>query len=256
MIQFPQKSDYPDAFEILENPEKDVKLYVRMVVSSAFAYFDSDPITRFLFKKRFYQIDNFLRQNNHNHFNKALDVGTGVGFFIPALSSYADEVVALDYSDDILKYVNTMVESRKLKNVTTLRGDILKLPFADNSFDLVICMSVLEHFNPLEEPLKGLKRILRPGGLLVIGYPSETKLFRFLHQKVLAVTTAKGRIVRKYLDAEQSDKSLHAPHVSTGAEIAKTVRSVGLKEVCSKAIKLIPPFFELYRIHFLQKFDK
>ncbi|MDB5239102.1 MAG: Methyltransferase protein [Candidatus Parcubacteria bacterium] len=255
MIVFPEKKDYPDSFSILDNPEKDVKKYLRMVVSSAFAYFDADPVTKYLFRKRFYIIDSFLKKVGMSKVKSALDVGTGVGYFVPALASYADKVVALDYSDDILEYVAVMAKNRGLANVTTLRGDILKMPFPDNTFNLVICMSVLEHFKDLRDPLLELKRVLAPGGILVTGYPSETAFFRFLHQKVIAWTTKKGKKAREYLNKneESDDTAMHAPHVSNAEDIQGAVEAAGLQEVTSKAIKLLPPFLELYRINFLRK---
>lgn len=253
MIYFPEKTDYPGMLALLDAPEKDPERSLRMIVSSAFAYFDTDPITKYLFKKRFYLIDDYLTKINAIHVKKVLDVGTGIGFFVPTLASYAENVVALDYSDDILEQVSAMARHRGLGNVTTVRGDILELPFEDGAFDLVICMSVLEHFEQLEKPLKELKRVLAPQGLLIVGYPSETLFFRFLHQKVLGWATSKGRKVKKILESEHSDEAFHAPHVSTGKDIARAIGVLGMREECSRSINLVPPFLELYWIHFLRK---
>jgi SAM-dependent methyltransferase len=50
-------------------------------------------------------------------------------------------------------------------------GDALQLPFADHSFDVVICSEVLEHVLAYREVLAEIRRVLRPGGALVASVP-------------------------------------------------------------------------------------
>ena len=50
-------------------------------------------------------------------------------------------------------------------------ADINRLPFADASFDCVICSEVLEHIPEHEKALKELVRILKPQGTLVVSVP-------------------------------------------------------------------------------------
>lgn len=53
------------------------------------------------------------------------------------------------------------------------RDPLGKLPFADNSFDVVISFYSLEHLYPLEPHVKEMHRVLRPGGIFAGGIPSE-----------------------------------------------------------------------------------
>lgn len=50
-------------------------------------------------------------------------------------------------------------------------ADALALPFADHCFDVVICSEVLEHIEPYREVLGEIRRVLKPGGLLVTSVP-------------------------------------------------------------------------------------
>ena len=75
-ILFPQKSDYPESLAILDNPHKDVNLYMRLVVSSASAYFETDPFTRYLFKKRFLWVEDYMKSTSGGRFEKAIDIIT------------------------------------------------------------------------------------------------------------------------------------------------------------------------------------
>ncbi|MCG3168507.1 MAG: Ubiquinone biosynthesis O-methyltransferase [Pseudomonadales bacterium] len=50
-------------------------------------------------------------------------------------------------------------------------ADALALPFADHCFDVVICSEVLEHIGPYRAVLAEIRRVLKPGGLLVASVP-------------------------------------------------------------------------------------
>src|SRR3989338_3868454 len=247
---FPQKSDYPESLAILDNPHKDVNLYMRLVVSSASAYFETDPFTRYLFKKRFLWVEDYMKSTSGGRFEKAIDIGCGIGFFLPTISSYANKVVALDYSSDILNYARFMTNKKNISNVDFVQGNVSYLPFPDKSFDLVVCMSVLEHFKNPEQPLRELKRVLAPGGLLIIGYPTETPLFRILHGKVSRIMP-KRRKIQKIFDQEKPGAEFAAPHMTDAKTITKAINDVGFYKNTSKSIKLLPPFFKLYTINFL-----
>jgi SAM-dependent methyltransferase len=64
-------------------------------------------------------------------------------------------------------------------DVDVLQADVTKLPFGGSSFDLVLCNSVLEHEPKFWLALDEMKRVLSPGGLLVIGVPA----FSSTHQR-------------------------------------------------------------------------
>jgi len=248
--KFPQKSDYPESLDILNNPHKNIDLYMRLCVSSASAYFETDPFTKYLFKKRFYLVEDYIKHSTDGRFKKALDVGCGIGFFLPILASVAEKVTALDYTSDVLEYARFMTEKRDIKNVDFIEGDIKSLPFDDKSFDLIVCMSVLEHFQSLAGPIGELKRILAPGGFLVVGYPTETPLFRFLHKKASRILP-KRRKINKIFENERPGKEFAAPHLSDEKAITKALFGAGFSEKNSRSINLLPLFFKLYTIKFL-----
>lgn len=83
-----------------------------------------------------------------------LDVGCGNGFFVNTLvntfSNRFDSVIALDPSEEALKYV----EAEKLD------GSIANLPFEDESFDLLTSLEVLEHL-PQEDFKRGIFELQR-----------------------------------------------------------------------------------------------
>jgi SAM-dependent methyltransferase len=61
-----------------------------------------------------------------------------------------------------------------------LRGDTFALPFADGSFDKVVCSEVMEHVHDYTAAARELARVLRPGGLAAITIPTATSEHLYL----------------------------------------------------------------------------
>ncbi len=101
-----------------------------------------------------------------------LDAGCGTGAILQRLDD-PEKNVGIDLSPEAI----SICRRRGLNNVR--QGDICTLPFADGSFDAVICSSVLYHqwVNDVAGAVREMRRVLRPGGLLLINVPA----FRFLH---------------------------------------------------------------------------
>ena len=100
---------------------------------------------------------------------RLLEVGCGTGGMLREMVSWA-EVYGLDVSKEAVGYC------RERGLTTVCRGSLNALPFADDSFDGVIGVDVLEHLDDDEEALREILRICRPGGRLVATVPA----FQFL----------------------------------------------------------------------------
>jgi ubiquinone/menaquinone biosynthesis C-methylase UbiE len=60
--------------------------------------------------------------------------------------------------------------------IVDIKADILDLPFADNSFDIVFCNHVLEHIEDDAKAIKELYRVLKTGGMGVFQVPQDMSL--------------------------------------------------------------------------------
>jgi len=108
---------------------------------------------------------------------KILEVGCGYGRNLFALSHLKNsEVVGCDISKNELKKAQIKMDKYGIKNVQlSLQTDNNKLPFVDNSFDLVVMWQVLEHVFSEEEKknlINEVMRVLKKGGYVLIETPN------------------------------------------------------------------------------------
>lgn len=100
-----------------------------------------------------------------------LDAGSGMTFFPFYLKKTFPEieVFCCDYDENLGQlYLNI---SKKLDiEISFNNADIRKLPYAANTFDIVYCISVLEHTDNFELVLDELQRVTKPGGKLILTF--------------------------------------------------------------------------------------
>jgi SAM-dependent methyltransferase len=110
-------------------------------------------------------------------FGRSLEIGAGTGYFSLNLvrAGVLGDATCTDISPGM---VSTLAENARrlgLTGVTAARADAEALPFADESFDLVLGHAVLHHLPDLERAFSEFHRVLRPGGRIVFaGEPSRT----------------------------------------------------------------------------------
>lgn len=100
-----------------------------------------------------------------------LEAGCGTGIGARRFTQLgARSVSALDRSTEALAVAATHT-SDALIHYRPWDLNRLPLPFEDQTFDVVVCMEVLEHITAQEEALREFYRVLRPGGTLVVSVP-------------------------------------------------------------------------------------
>lgn len=98
------------------------------------------------------------------NYGKVLDIGSGVGFLHGQLEKRIsfDKYVSLDLVRPML------LEQRKVNDALLLTADGERLPFADNSFDLLVSSSAMQWYS---DPVRSIPedfRILKPGGAFTV----------------------------------------------------------------------------------------
>ncbi|HEX4217874.1 MAG TPA: methyltransferase domain-containing protein [Acidimicrobiales bacterium] len=111
--------------------------------------------------------------------DRLLDLGCGFGRHAYQAARLGAEVVAFDAGADEVRNVQdtfgAMYEAGELHpeaaRVGAVRGDALRIPFADGAFDRVIASEVLEHIPDDHIAMAELARVLRPGGSMAVTVP-------------------------------------------------------------------------------------
>jgi SAM-dependent methyltransferase len=133
---------------------------------------------------------------------RLLDVGGGDGFW----AAQAQRRGALAFSVD-LDPGRTERGRRFTRKPFLLRGDALRLPFADGSFDAVMSVSSLEHFDSGADAIAEMSRVLRPGGSLVLSADSLAGSQRWPH--LAAAHERRYRVIHPF-DHEELRRELDA----------------------------------------------
>jgi ubiquinone/menaquinone biosynthesis C-methylase UbiE len=110
-------------------------------------------------------IVNFLAKHAPPHAS-VLDVGCGLGEVLGALPPQY-QLSGMDYAKS-----NVEISTRRLKDRAVIKqGSIYEIPFPDASFDVALCLEVLEHIEDDARAVRDMARVLKPGGFLIAAVP-------------------------------------------------------------------------------------
>ena len=98
-----------------------------------------------------------------------LDVACGGGLLAPHVKGKGYRHVGVDIGDRATRIARE-------HGIATVRGDVLRLPLADESADVVVAGEVFEHVRDLDGMLREIGRVLKPGGTLVCDTLADTRI--------------------------------------------------------------------------------
>ncbi|WP_428538466.1 glycoside hydrolase family 99-like domain-containing protein [Rhodopila sp.] len=105
------------------------------------------------------------------HDKDVLDIASGEGYGSHLLGQTAHSVIGVDADDGAVSFANHNYLSDRVSFKT---GIAQALPITDASIDVVVSYETLEHFTDHDAFAAEVRRVLRPGGLLVISSPNRT----------------------------------------------------------------------------------
>lgn len=93
-----------------------------------------------------------------------LDVGSGPGSITCDLAERVSEVVAIEPNEEALDLTRSEAGKRQATNLSCEVADVHRLPYPDDSFDIVHAHQVLQHLPDPVTALREMARVTRPGG--------------------------------------------------------------------------------------------
>ncbi len=167
--------------------------------------------------------------------NVILDIATGTAdFAIEAMSLKPEKIFGVDISTEMLEIGKKKILKKNLQNnIQLFEGDSEDLIFEDNKFDAVTVAFGVRNFQNLEAGLEEMRRVLKPGGMVLILEFSQPKnflfkkLYNFYSSKI---TPGIGKVISKDKEAysylHESVKAF--PH---GIEFCNILIGCGYKNI-------------------------
>ncbi len=121
--------------------------------------------------------------------DRVLDLGCGEGSFAAALVDAEAQVTMADVAQGALKRARVAAPGA----VAVLLEEDAPLPFGDGSFDLAWCGETLEHVADVAGLAAELRRVVRPGGALLVTTPNQAR-------PTVALEALRGRPLEERLD--------------------------------------------------------
>ena len=189
-----------------------------------------------------------------SHYPRSLEIGSGTGYFTLNLlrAGLIGHATCTDISPGMLDTLKANAAELGLE-VHAEPADAERLPFEDESFDLVLGHAVLHHIPDLTRAFAEFARVLAPGGtVLFAGEPSRygDRLASVPKRFALAVAPlwrrALGAAPARGGEAEQPDVGLEGlvdVHAFSPSELSRVARAAGLRDVRVSGEELLANWF-------------
>jgi ubiquinone/menaquinone biosynthesis C-methylase UbiE len=111
---------------------------------------------------------------------KVLEIGCGGGIDSAEFARHGALVTSTDFSQIAVRTTTALLKEAKLPANNVMQSDATALQFEDNTFDCVYSFGVLHHVPAVEKALSEIKRVLKPGGrLMVMLYNRDSLLYGY-----------------------------------------------------------------------------
>lgn len=103
-----------------------------------------------------------------------LDLGCGTGYGTARVSRKCASICGVDISDEAIIYAAQKYHASNLIFRTIRKIEDERLPFADAAFDVILSFQVIEHITDTKIYLEEIRRLLRPGGIVILATPDRS----------------------------------------------------------------------------------
>jgi len=132
-------------------------------------------------------LDRIVRMAEAGPTDTSLDVACGPGLLACAFARVVHHATGIDLTPAMLDQARREQQEQGLRNITWRQGDVLALPFPNESFSIVTARFAFHHFNDPFSALLEMRRVCKTGGRVVVAdsSPAPQKAAAFNAMEVL-----------------------------------------------------------------------
>lgn len=203
-----------------------------------------------------------ILSNELNSQQLLLDAGCGCGPYSILLSNMV-RVMGLDLSYIAIGKAKIWRDKNERQTkIDLVIGDINNLPFRDMTFDIVLCLEVLEHIQNIRKGLKEFHKVMKKGSIGVISMPNSLSIYYIIQRLIPVITPVAENphlkynfiniknIVSEYFKIITTKSSLIFPVIPTLRFYESMVKWMRLVES-----KLNKTPFQNFGAHYILKFQ-
>jgi SAM-dependent methyltransferase len=180
------------------------------------------PVVGWLFRER---INLGLRMLASRQFDSMLEVGYGAGAVLLTLAPAVRALHGIDLDAEAAPVLARLAAQGYEGRLS--KGSVCELPFEAGAFDLVVSFSVFEHLHDYRRGLSEVARVLKPGGLFLLGMPAVNRMMEAGFRAI-------------------GFKGVEDHHVTTPASAARAFAAAGLRISSTNNLELPVPKLTLY----------
>jgi ubiquinone/menaquinone biosynthesis C-methylase UbiE len=207
------------------NEDKTIKKLLKKIQTESF----EEGVNQFLklnsefkFKLKNTQYDKSIDTIFHSVGNnnlRCLDIKSELGNKSEILSKIFKQVYSIEYNEDYIEIQKKRFEDRGCINISISNSNILKLPFQDNFFDLILCNGILDNTKKIsnendqhkiqEQLIKELKRVTNEKGTIIFGVNNSNMSTKF--KKILKNSKSLKQNFSEYISILQNNELIVNP---------------------------------------------
>jgi ubiquinone/menaquinone biosynthesis C-methylase UbiE len=166
------------------------------------------------------QLETIVRSHVTSH-SRVLDLGCGRGGIVELFWRDVRFAAGLDPDSPSLN-------EHRAEGMPVVRGVGERLPFVGESFDVIVCLWVLEHLREPAETLGEVRRVLAPGGHFIFLTPNMRNPLMFANRIGKALPSLQRRLVPRFYGREEADTFPVQYRANTVEAVGEHARAAGL----------------------------
>lgn len=218
------------------------------------------------------KIDRLVEASDAHSDARVLEVATGPGHVAFGFAEVCDEVIGIDITGAPLEIARERKQERDVDDIGFTRGDAERIPFSQNSFDIVVCRLALHHVESPGRVVQEMARVCCPNGTVAIGdlvvseHPSRgdyQNKFEHLrdpsHVRALPISELLDICTRNGLEVDHVETDVLVPEVEEWLRNAQTPesRAMEVRELIERDVDRdlsgTRPFWRDDDLYFIQR---